>query len=75
MAGSMVDLVFVGNVGGPERELLADDAAYAGLLLQLAEEMAAQGIRYEPAQSLTRILRQTAESGSHPQDDESSLGP
>ena len=30
-AGSMVDLVFIGNVEGSEKELLADEAEYARL--------------------------------------------
>jgi len=59
-AGSMVDLVFIGNVEGSEKELLADEAEYARLLLQLAEEMVAQGIMYERAQSLMGMLKKTA---------------
>jgi hypothetical protein len=45
-AGSMFDLLFLGNVEGPEEELLADEQAYSRVCLQLAEAMEAQGIRY-----------------------------
>jgi hypothetical protein len=56
-AGSIADLVFLGNVEGPEKDLLADEGAYTRLLFRLAEEMEAQGIRYEPAQNFANTMR------------------
>jgi hypothetical protein len=61
-AGSLADLQFTGNVQGvPEEQLYRDDMEYQRLLVRLADEMKAQGIRDKSVEDLAEWMRKFVE--------------
>jgi hypothetical protein len=57
----LADVSFAGNVDGPEEELNADDVRFRHLLIQLANEMKAQGINTERSDVIAGALRRGLE--------------
>lgn len=69
-AGSIADLVFQGNVEGPEEQIRADDLHYAKLLLGLAEEMVRRGIGTEEILGFDpKLMRKAVDRREGPQPD------
>jgi hypothetical protein len=57
----LADVAFAGNVEGAEEELNADDVRFRHLLIQLANEMKAQGINSERSELIAGALRRGLE--------------
>lgn len=60
-SGSLMDVQFTGNVEAAEAELYKDDVEYRRLLVRLADEMRAQGIRDDGIERYANGLRAAIE--------------